>query len=93
MRADGRPGSPGLAEAGGLIVTVAALPFAIPRWGITGAAWVSVASYAVTAVTLAVLWMLRGASLLNEHYCRSRNVSGISYALERSRCRFEPPVG
>lgn len=63
MRADGRPGSPGLAEAGGLIVTVAALPFAIPRWGITGAAWVSVASYAVTAVTLAVLWMLRGASL------------------------------
>jgi O-antigen/teichoic acid export membrane protein len=60
MRADGRPGAPVLAEAGGLVVTILALPFVLPRWGITGAASVSVASYATTAVILAALWMIHG---------------------------------
>jgi O-antigen/teichoic acid export membrane protein len=62
MRADGRPGAPSLSEVGGLVVTVLALPIAIPRWGITGAAWVSVASYAMTTVSLTILWMLHRTS-------------------------------
>jgi len=56
MRAGGRPGTPVIAEAGGLIVTLLALPFAIAHWGIIGAAWGSVASYAVTSAALAILW-------------------------------------
>jgi O-antigen/teichoic acid export membrane protein len=60
MRAGGRPATPVLAEAGGLIVTLVALPAAIPHWGIAGAAWVSVASYAVTCSLLAALWLLHG---------------------------------
>ncbi|HYW45960.1 MAG TPA: oligosaccharide flippase family protein [Bryobacteraceae bacterium] len=75
MRADGRPGSPVLAEAGGLVVTVLALPFVLPRWGITGAAWVSAASYAATAAILAVLWMLHGKALRAQ--CPIARESGI----------------
>ena len=72
LRADGRPGAPVLAEAAGLAVTVAALPWALPRWGITGAAWVSVASYAATAAALAALWMVRAQSLR-----RNRPAAGV----------------
>jgi O-antigen/teichoic acid export membrane protein len=56
LRASGRPGAPAFAEAAGLIVTVAGLPVVLPRWGITGAAWVSVLSYGLTTVILTLLW-------------------------------------
>jgi O-antigen/teichoic acid export membrane protein len=52
LRASGRPGAPAVGEVAGLLATVVGLPYAMPRWGITGAAWVSVASYALTAVCL-----------------------------------------
>lgn len=68
LRADGRPGAPVVAEAGGLIITVLALPFVLPRWGITGAAWVSVTSYAATAAGLAVLWMLHDRRTARERH-------------------------
>jgi antigen flippase len=54
LRAAGRPGAPAMAEAAGLLVTLAGLPLALPRWGIVGAAWVSVASYGFTACGLAL---------------------------------------
>ena len=59
LRADGRPAAPAVAEGVGVLVTIAALPFAIHRWGISGASWVSVASYAATATVLALLWTTR----------------------------------
>jgi O-antigen/teichoic acid export membrane protein len=55
LRAAGFPGSPALAEGAGLLVTLAALPLVLPRWGIVGAAWVSIGSYGLTAITLAAL--------------------------------------
>jgi O-antigen/teichoic acid export membrane protein len=52
LRATGNPGAPAFGEGVGLLVTVLLLPVALPRWGIVGAAWVSVGSYATTAGSL-----------------------------------------
>jgi O-antigen/teichoic acid export membrane protein len=52
LRAAGRPGAPAVAEAAGLLITLTALPLVLPRWGIVGAAWVSVVSYIATAASL-----------------------------------------
>lgn len=59
LRASGRPGAPTIAEGAGLAVTLSGLPVAIPRWGISGAAWVSVGSYALTTIILLWLWRTR----------------------------------
>jgi enterobacterial common antigen flippase len=56
LRASGRPGAPTLGEAAGVIVTISVLPFALNRWGILGAAVVSVLSYSVTSVVLGLIW-------------------------------------
>jgi len=56
LRASGHPGAPTLGEAAGVIVTISVLPFALNRWGILGAAVVSVLSYSVTSVVLGMIW-------------------------------------
>lgn len=45
LRVAGRPGSPTIAECGGLLVTCALLPPFLVRYGLNGAALVSLASY------------------------------------------------
>ncbi len=80
LRAQGRPGLPGLAEAAGLLVTLAALPFALRRWGIGGAAIVSVASYAATTAALASLWNLRLPPVVT-HF--QRRPFGHNFSIER----------
>jgi O-antigen/teichoic acid export membrane protein len=61
LRAAGRPGAPVFAEVAGLLVSVVGLPLVLPRWGIIGAAWISVASYTVTAASLTWLSVMRVA--------------------------------
>ena len=61
LRASGRPGSPAIGEAAGVVVTVSMLPFAMVHWGIAGAAVVSVLSYSVTSAVLGLIWR-RGRS-------------------------------
>jgi O-antigen/teichoic acid export membrane protein len=63
LRASGRPGAPAFGEAAGMVVTVSALPIVLPRWGITGAAWVSVFSYALTTIVLWALWNRKNVSM------------------------------
>ncbi len=56
LRAVGRPGAEGLAQGAGVAVTAALLWVALPRYGIAGAAWVSLVAYAgIGAVQLKVL--------------------------------------
>jgi len=50
------PGAGYLSEGVGLIVTLALLPFLLPRWGITGAAATSTLAY--TASGIAAIWWL-----------------------------------
>jgi O-antigen/teichoic acid export membrane protein len=47
LRGSGRPLIPTYAMLAGLLVTIPGLVFALPRWGIWGAAWVSLAAYGV----------------------------------------------
>ncbi len=56
LRASGRPGTPAIAEAAGVVVTLSVLPFALIHWGILGAAVVSVLSYTITSVVLGLIW-------------------------------------
>ncbi len=52
LRAAGHPLLPSLAEGAGLVATAVGLPLVLARFGILGAAWVSVASYAATLALL-----------------------------------------
>jgi len=61
LRASGRPGAPAIGEAAGVILTISVLPLALQKWGISGAAVVSVLSYSITSVVLSLVWR-RGRS-------------------------------
>ena len=52
MRVRNRPLLPSIAEGAGVVVSALGLTWALPRLGIVGAAWVSLASYATVLVIL-----------------------------------------
>ncbi len=54
LRGLGFPMTPSIAEAIALGVTVVGLAFSLPLYGIMGAAWVSVCSYAAAVITLMI---------------------------------------
>ncbi len=55
-RGQGRLLQPALIEGAGAIMTAILLLFAVPRWGSTGAAWVSVAVYWPVLIALISAW-------------------------------------
>lgn len=58
LRGSGRPLIPTYAMLAGVAVTIPGLLLSLPRWGIWGAAWVSVASYAVMLAVQAGSYLL-----------------------------------
>ena len=56
LRAVGYPGVPSVGEGVGVVVSVVGLYWALPRFGMMGAAWVSLATYAATFLVL--MWYL-----------------------------------
>jgi O-antigen/teichoic acid export membrane protein len=59
LRGSGRPLVPTYAMLAGLVVTIPGLIVALPRWGVWGAAWVSLIAYGAMLAVQAgsVLWM------------------------------------
>jgi O-antigen/teichoic acid export membrane protein len=67
----GFPSKPLVGEVSGLAVTILGLLWALPRWGISGAALVSVASYWVTFSVLYILsWRCRQRTRFDFHLGR-----------------------
>jgi O-antigen/teichoic acid export membrane protein len=54
LKGVGRPLAVGVAEGIALVFTVAALPVALHYYGITGAAWVSLIAYTLSAVAMSI---------------------------------------
>ena len=67
LRAVGYPAIPSVGEGVGVAVSLVGLYWALPRFGMMGAAWVSLASYAATFVVL----MLCLGGLMRAHLSRT----------------------
>jgi O-antigen/teichoic acid export membrane protein len=62
LRAVGRPGVEGVAQGAGVVMTAAMLWAVLPRYGIEGAAWVSLVVYVgIGVLQLLVLARVHGA--------------------------------
>jgi len=59
LRGLGRPGVVSLAELAGVVITVIGLLITVPLFGIYGAAWTSVASYALVCLVMFVFFFHR----------------------------------
>lgn len=85
LRAVGKPGAEGVAQGCGVLVTAALLWVALPRYGIEGAAWVSLVAYAgVGLVQLVVLTRAHGggvASLCTQVAAEARAAVGRVWRL------------
>ena len=66
FRGLGRPAIPLCAESAGLICTAIGLTFALGKWGIHGAAWVSVVSYALTTAVYVGFLLISGGNPFTE---------------------------